>query len=201
MKLPGSASATLRLSAPAVALGALLAASGAVSGQQAPAAHPAEVARAEQAMNTLQQALLTKLRAAMEQGGPAAAVTVCHDEAVVIADRVAREEHIALGRTSHRLRNVANAAAPWMEPLLAEFLEKPGDRTYRAVRLPDGSIGYVEPIYVRPVCLSCHGKNIAPPVAELLKTSYPQDHAKDFEAGDLRGLYWVKLSPGANAAK
>ena len=154
---------------------------------------------AEKALQPFKEQLQNELREGL-RAGPVNAISVCRVKAPEIAARLSGSG-VTMGRTSHRLRNVANAAAPWMEPLLAEFLEKPGDRTYRAVRLPDGSIGYVEPIYVRPVCLSCHGKNIAPPVAELLKTSYPQDHAKDFEAGDLRGLYWVKLSPGANAAK
>ena len=69
----------------------------------------AETAKAEQAMNELQQALLAKLKTTMESGGPVAAVEVCRTEARTIADAVAERQGIELGRTSHRVRNAANA--------------------------------------------------------------------------------------------
>jgi len=154
-----------------------------------------DIQRAQSALRPFKEELQTALREGL-RGGPANAIWVCRVKAPEIAARLSTAG-VTMGRTSHRLRNPANAAEPWMEPLLGEFLEKTGDRTYRAVRLSDGAIGYVEPIYVRPVCLSCHGKNISSAVAERLKASYPQDHGKDFEAGELRGLFWVKLSAAA----
>jgi Protein of unknown function (DUF3365) len=154
-----------------------------------------DIQRAQRALQPFKEQLQDELRDGL-RGGPVKAIGVCRVKAPEIVARLS-VSGVTMGRTSHRLCNPANAAEPWMEPLLAEFLEKTGDRTYRAVRLADGTIGYVEPIYVRPVCLSCHGKNITPAVAERLKSLYPQDHAKDFAVGELRGIYWVKLSPGA----
>ena len=154
-----------------------------------------DIRRAQSALQPFKEELQTALREGL-RGGPVNAIWVCRVKAPEIVAQLSTPG-VAMGRTSHRLRNPKNAAEPWMEPLLAEFLEKTGDRTYRAVRLSDGAVGYVEPIYVRPVCLTCHGKNIPPAVAERLRASYPQDHGRDFETGDLRGLFWVKLSPAA----
>ena len=80
--------------------------------------YPAETAKAEQAMNELQQALLATLRSAMEAGGPAAAVDVCRTEARTIAEGVALKQGIELGRTSHRVRNPANAPRPWARAIV-----------------------------------------------------------------------------------
>jgi hypothetical protein len=154
-----------------------------------------DIRRAQAALQPFKEELQKALREGL-RGGPVNAIWVCRVKAPEIAAELSAAG-VTMGRTSHRLRNPNNAPEPWMEPLLAEFLEKTGDRTYRAVRLPGGSVGYVEPIYVQPRCLTCHGKDIPPAVAERLKASYPRDHGKDFEAGDLRGLFWVKLSPHA----
>ncbi len=40
--------------------------------------------------------------------------------------------------------------------------------------------------------LACHGSNLAPDVAEQIRTMYPQDAATGFELDDLRGVYWVE---------
>lgn len=152
-----------------------------------------DVRRAQSALQPFKERLQTALREGL-RGGPVNAIWVCRVKAPEIIAQLSTPG-VTMGRTSHRLRNPSNAAEPWMQPLLGEFLEKTGDRTYRAVRLSDGAVGYVEPIYVQPVCLTCHGKDIPLAVAERLRASYPQDHGRDFEVGDLRGIFWVKLSP------
>ncbi len=78
--------------------------------------------------------------------------------------------------------------------LLAEYVRLGDDRTHRAVRLEDGSIGYVEPIYVQPLCLKCHGDDIPAPVQAKVTELYPTDAATGFASGDFRGLFWVRIS-------
>jgi hypothetical protein len=51
----------------------------------------------------------------------------------------------------------------------------------------DGRTGYVEPIYVKPVCLACHGGNVDPGVKAKLAELYPEDQATGFREGDFRG--------------
>lgn len=152
-----------------------------------------EAARA--ALASLEKGLKSALQEAMQTGGPVAAIGACHEQAARIA--AAASTKVAVGRTSHKLRNPANAPAPWMVPLLAELRAasaKPGD--FRTATLPDGALGYVEPIRVGPVCLACHGATVVPDVAAKLKALYPKDAATGFAPGDFRGLFWAVVPPG-----
>jgi hypothetical protein len=43
------------------------------------------------------------------------------------------------------------------------------------------------------MCLTCHGSEIDAEVREQLAADYPMDRATGFEAGDLRGVFWVEF--------
>ncbi len=161
-----------------------------------PAPSEAEIQQARDALTPLRQGLRQALQSALAGGGPVAAVEVCAAQAPSIAAAAARPG-VALGRTSHRLRNPANAPRPWATPLLEAYRTEPRDQAppHRAVRLGDRGLGYVEPIWVEKPCLTCHGESIAPEVATLIAARYPNDAARGFREGDLRGLFWVELSP------
>lgn len=153
----------------------------------------ADVEKAQAALRPFKQELTTALTGAMEQG-PEHALDVCQLRAPEIASELSKEG-LVMGRTGHRLRNPANAPAPWMKPLLAAYQDDPQARAPRAVRLDDGGFGYVEPIYVKPLCLTCHGKTLSPSVREKIATLYPDDQAIGFEEGDFRGLFWMTMPP------
>lgn len=174
----------------------LVAVCGSPVGAQPPAQPFApEVARAEQAMNGLQQALLSELRAAMDRGGPAAAVTVCHDQAVAIAERVAREQGIVLGRTGHRVRNPANAPRAWARAAVDQGAgTKAAGHRLQAVDLGD-RVGVLRPIGTVDMCLRCHGApdEVQRNVGAALAKDYPQDRATGFAVGDLRGWMWAEV--------
>jgi cytochrome c553 len=162
---------------------------------QIPATLQPALARAEQGMNALQAALLARLREQMAAGGPSSAVTVCRDEAPAITARVAREQGIALGRTSHGLRNPGNAAPSWAAALVAQAAgTKAGSHSVRVFDLGD-RVGVVRPIGFVEMCASCHGPqaSIPAPVREVLATAYPSDAAVGFAAGDLRGWMWAEV--------
>jgi hypothetical protein len=137
--------------------------------------------------------LLAALTAGLADGA-ANAIDVCRLQAPALA-AAAGGAGITVGRTSHKLRNPANAPRAWLEPLLAARLADPGDREPRTVSLPGGGSGYVEPIYVQPMCLACHGESLAPEVQAELGKLYPQDQATGFREGDFRGLFWVEFAP------
>lgn len=61
---------------------------------------------------------------------------------------------------------------------------------------PGGGVGYVEPIYVKTMCLECHGENVPEPIQERIREYYPDDRAVGFEEGDCRGLFWAEFAPG-----
>ncbi len=134
--------------------------------------------------------LLGRLGEAMAAGGPAAAIDVCAEDAPRIADQVAEEFGVRIGRTSFKLRNPANRPPAWVEPAV---LARRGD----PVRFlgPEGTLGVLEPIMVMPTCLGCHGDadRLAPGVAEAVASRYPEDRATGFAAGDLRGWFWIEV--------
>ena len=135
------------------------------------------------------------LQAALRQGlaeGPEQAIRVCRLEAPRIASALSTED-VRVGRTSHKLRNPRNAPKPWMAPLLAEYRANPKPAQPRTVALENGRVGYAEPIFVQPPCLTCHGEDIPQPVRERLAELYPEDRATGFRSGDFRGMFWAEF--------
>ncbi len=145
------------------------------------------------ALKPFKQQLMSALVNGLKEG-PEAALQVCSEQAPGIAAE-AGSTGITLGRTSHRLRNRANAPAPWMEPLLEKYAADPGLTGATLVELEDGGHGYVEPITIRPACLKCHGETLAPGVEQKIDALYPEDAARGFSEGDFRGLFWVRMAP------
>lgn len=135
----------------------------------------------------LQQALRAGL-----SSGPAEAIALCRDEAPAIAEALSGDS-VRMGRSSHRLRNPANAGPRWVAPILEAYVKDTSERLPRTVVLEDNLRGYVEPIFVQPVCLACHGEDLAADVAAQVNELYPADQATGFEVGDLRGVFWVEF--------
>jgi len=163
---------------------------------------PSEPVRPEaaaKAVAQLKSRLAPALHAALAES-PEAAIEVCNVQAPAIAADVARPG-LAIGRTSHRLRNPANAPEPWMLPFLEEFRTGPPQPgAWRTADLGDGRTGYVEPIYLQPMCATCHGENVDPALLEKIRELYPEDEAVGFRVGELRGMFWVVLSEEAAGA-
>jgi hypothetical protein len=152
------------------------------------AATPRDIA--VQAQSDLLDQLLRRLTDALSQGGPAAAISICQEEAPQIAKSVAREHGVAIGRTSFRLRNPQNAPPEWAQPLVEQRLAEP-----QFVDLPDGRLGALLPIRLKPQCTLCHGPEaeLAEEVKTALAEQYPEDQATGFQEGDLRGWFWVEV--------
>ena len=160
---------------------------------------PAEMARVEQAMNDLQRALLTKLTGAMASGGPAAAVEVCRTDARTISESVATAQGLELGRTSHRLRNPANAPRAWARPTVdAAAGAKAAAEGLKVFDLGD-RVGVLRPIGTAEACTKCHGApdEVKKNLGGALAAAYPQDRATGFAPGDLRGWMWAEVPKGA----
>lgn len=124
---------------------------------------------------------------------PEGAIDVCSVKAPELAS-TASSPQVTVGRASPKLRNPANVAPAWLTPVMAELAkEKSGAETSRAVVLPNGNVGYAEPIWVQPPCLTCHGKSVAPALEAKLKAKYPTDAARGYELGDFRGVFWAEV--------
>jgi len=137
--------------------------------------------------------LKTRLVAAMGEGGPAAAITVCADEAQNIT-RQAVGEGEAAGRASTKLRNLDNAGPAWVRAWLASQGERAADAAPLG-RIEDGRARVIVPIGVDGVCLNCHGAadGLSPEVIAVLAERYPTDQATGYAEGDLRGALWAEV--------
>lgn len=142
-------------------------------------------------LTPLKQGLMGALTEAL-QDGPVAAIEVCSVKAPGIAESLSGDG-VAVGRTSHKLRNPENAPRAWVQPLLEAYVANPENPAPEVVSLEDGAVGYVEPIFVNAMCLTCHGETLAPTVASALDARYPNDEARGFGVGDFRGLFWIEF--------
>ena len=136
---------------------------------------------------TLKEALMEGL-----QDGPAATIDAC----AILAPDLAEELSVdgaRIGRTSHRLRNPANAGDDWLRPLIEEYRQTAPGAQPKAIWIDDATVGYVEPLYVGKPCLACHGETVANEVLEEIRAIYPEDQAIGFREGEFRGLVWVEI--------
>jgi|SRR5688572_17315899 len=162
---------------------------------EAPAEMRYPLSRADLIVASMQDALLRELTEKSRAGGPAFAIKSCHIDVIGIIQRIGRQEGVAAGRTSHRLRNPTNTPQPWAAALVAA-------NAGRRVRDVPGfvvdlgeKVGVLRPIAHRPMCASCHGAADAfePAVREELRDRYPRDQAVGFTEGEIRGWFWVEV--------
>jgi len=144
-----------------------------------------------EAIMPLKKSLKKALTNALAEG-PVEAVGACHSVAPALS-QASGSERVAVGRTSHKLRNPDNAPRPWVQPLLQQYLRNPDRMEPKVVALDKRTVGYVEPIYLQPMCVTCHGTDIAPEVAAKIRELYPEDEAVGFEPGHFRGVFWAEL--------
>ncbi len=150
-------------------------------------------AEAKAATNRLQIELKKELSAAMKEGGPVAAIEVCHTRAPEIAQEVGTQTELSVGRVSRNNRNPDNAASRAEAAVLAEFETRPAMQD--TVVAHDGQRTYMRAIRIgAPLCLNCHGSEsmLEPQLKGRLAELYPQDRATGFEVGDLRGAFVVR---------
>jgi hypothetical protein len=159
---------------------------------QQPQVSEVDLEQAQATLAPFKEQLIEALMGSLGEGNPKDAIHVCRERAPEIAAELS-VGGVRMGRTSHQMRNPANAPEPWVEPLLAAYLENPTNVEPRAVYVDDSTVGYVEPIYVVPFCLSCHGQRVDPDLLAEIRLVYPEDRATGFKANDLRGLFWVTI--------
>jgi len=139
--------------------------------------------------------LKAALQGAMAEGGPLAAIEVCQERAPAIAAEASARSGARVGRTALKVRNPANAPDARERSTLKAFAEQlarePGSVPEALEVLPDGRVRYMRAILTDGVCVACHGASLAPEVAEAIDARYPQDAARGFAPGDLRGAFTI----------
>ena len=150
--------------------------------------------------------LKAELTKAIAEGGPMAAINVCYLRAPEIAAQLSQASGARVGRTALRVRNPSNAPDDLERTVLEQFAADlgsgPVDRPLEAVfeiRRGDAvERRYMRAIPTDALCLTCHGKTIAPELAAAIARDYPKDQATGFEQGQLRGAFsvvWPAPSP------
>ncbi len=145
------------------------------------------IERAHVAAEAVRDHFRGSLKAALKKEDIAQALKGCRIDPTVAAP-------YKVGRTAARLRNPLNAAPEWTKPYLKKFSSGPVGEVPPSVLVPlgHGRLGYLEPIFIEPVCLRCHGQQVSPGVAADLKKFYPRDEAVNYSLGEFRGLLWLE---------
>ena len=140
-----------------------------------------------------------ELQAAVKNGGPVNAVEVCTAKAPAIATVLSEQTGWDVGRTSLKARNTGtNTPDEWEAKVLRQFAdrqqykgESPVNMTFAEVVTTDEGKEYrfMQAIPTGKVCLSCHGSNLDPTIAEAIDKAYPEDQARGFSEGDIRGAF------------
>ncbi|MEW8506224.1 MAG: DUF3365 domain-containing protein [Candidatus Thiodiazotropha sp.] len=136
----------------------------------------------------------------MEQTGPVTTIATCNTVAPSLAEAHMKMSGWDVGRTSLKLRNPKNAPDAWEIAVMKEFearksagedpmklvkgeiVEEQGRKVFRMMKA----------IPTAEVCTKCHGDAIAGPVAAKLDELYPDDKARGYKVGDLRGAFTLK---------
>jgi len=144
-----------------------------------------------------------ELGKAMKSGGPLKAIEVCNAVAPAIAKQQSEKHGWKVARTSLKTRNPANAPDAWERAVLKKFEERaaagenPAKMAYYETVEQDGKkvFRFMKAIGMPPLnkapCLKCHGENIEPKIAAKLDQLYPQDMARGYKPGMIRGAFTI----------
>ena len=157
------------------------------------------VAASRAAAQTFGMNLKAELQAALKSGGPMNGLAVCNEKAADIAEATSKELRLTIGRTSFKVRNPNNAADPWERDILTQFeTRKAGgepisELEHYEVTDSQGQLTfrYMKAIPTAKVCLACHGDTLASELEARLDKLYPEDQARGFKEGDIRGAFTI----------
>ena len=160
----------------------------------------ARTAASREVIKSFAGSLQAELKGAIKASGPVAAIEVCNEKAPAIARRHAEDKGWEVGRTSLKYRNPDNAPDQWELTVLKSFEarkaagEDPAQIDHAAFVMQDGKrvFRYMKAIPTAEICLNCHGgAEVKPEVAAKLADFYPDDRARGFHVGDIRGAFSI----------
>lgn len=157
---------------------------------------------ARELVNQFFGSLKGELQAALQEGGPVIAISICKLKAPRLTRELSSLSGWYLARTSLKLRNPNNQPDAWERNVLEQFEARKANgeslqnMEYAEVVDIEGKkiFRYMQAIEVMDLCLNCHGQNIKPEISRILNQLYPNDHATGFQKGDLRGAFTLAKS-------
>lgn len=142
-----------------------------------------------------------ELGKSMKAGGPVATIEVCNTTAPAIAQNLSEKHGMKVARTSLKTRNSKNAPDAWEEKVLQKFEERraagenPAEMAHFEIIEQNGqkNFRFMKAIGMPPLeqmpCLKCHGENIDPKITAKLDELYPDDKARGYKVGQIRGAF------------
>ena len=167
---------------------------------QADEAMQANIAEGKGVLKAYFGDLKGELTKGMKEKGPVPTISTCKTVAPSLSEAHSQMSGWSVGRTSLKVRNPDNRADAWetavlnefesrkaagedpMKLLKAEVVEEQGRKVFRMMKA----------IPTAEVCTKCHGSELAEPVSAKLNELYPQDEARGYKPGDLRGAFTLK---------
>jgi uncharacterized protein DUF3365 len=157
---------------------------------------------AQRATREIIQRLGSRLQAAMAEGGPLQAISICKEVAQEVTQEYSSEQGFVVRRTALRWRNPLNKPdafeSEWMNRVQNSTAAQAAPNFNEIIEDQQGlatELRQLTPLYLKPLCLSCHGDStqISPQVQEILNRDYPDDLAFGFKDGEFRGAVSVRI--------
>ncbi len=138
--------------------------------------------------------LKPELKQALDEGGPAHAISVCSERAPAIARQLREQTGWYIKRVSLKARNDKTAIPDaWEASVLQRFDQRQADgETADKMafgEVVDGKFRFMKAQGVGAVCLNCHGATVKAEVEAALAEKYPNDAARGYSLGQIRGAF------------
>lgn len=149
---------------------------------------------------TAQESLLVTLQAAIGREGVEGAVDYCNLQALPLMDSLSAAHKATIGRTSLQLRNPANAPSELEQQLLEAYQYNAEEGLPLEDNVQRDNQQYL--LYTKPIvlgselCLNCHGeagKDIRPETLQRIDSLYPNDQARGYKKGAVRGMWSIRF--------
>ncbi len=136
--------------------------------------------------------LKPQLKHALQAGGPAHAVGVCAETAPAIARNLGIESGWIIRRASDKNRNPAAQADTWEQARIDAFKAAALAGKTQGLEYSEQTaegFRYAKAQLTEGLCLACHGKQLDDSTSDALHRFYPEDRARGYELGEVRGIF------------
>ncbi len=143
------------------------------------------------------QTIRGALQTAIADSGVEKAIRFCQLNALSLTHQL-NTDSIKIERLAERYRNAQNQLTDESKAVWDTYKNKliAGDLLQPVLVRAANRIDYYKPILLQPFCLTCHGKpnsNIPASLVATIDSLYPNDLAKGFSVGELRGLWQIRF--------
>ncbi|MBN3581276.1 DUF3365 domain-containing protein [Algoriphagus aestuarii] len=148
-----------------------------------------------------QKNLISNLQKAIEEGGLVHAIGFCSENATELTNALDPSEGVIIRRVSIKNRNPMNSPDENEALILDAYVynsEQGLESEANIQKIENGEVLLYTKAIIFPsgICQNCHGNpesEVPSEVVEAIQGLYPEDKALGFKAGDLRGMWSVKI--------